>query len=78
MDTEIFYCADCNGNGLNSEVRLNKHGRCEQCDGDNVASLARVAGAVDPLAPASEENSTWKAGSEILGDFVINWRKLSE
>jgi len=60
MDIEIFYCADCNGNGLNSEVRLNTHGRCEQCDGDNVVSLAGVAGQVDPQARVPLEDDSRK------------------
>jgi hypothetical protein len=60
MDTETFYCADCTGNGRNSEVRLNTHGRCEQCDGDNVVSLAGVAGQVKPQALMPQEDDSRK------------------
>jgi len=57
MDPEIFYCADCNANGLNSEVRLNKHGRCERCDGDSVASLGGITSLIEPQPRAQHEGA---------------------
>jgi len=65
MGIEIFYCADCNCNGLNSEVRLNTHGRCERCDGDHVARLAGLASQVEPQARVPHKDDNRKDGTEF-------------
>lgn len=66
MGIEIFYCADCNASGVDSEVQLNKHGRCQQCDGDNVASLARFANHIELQARGSHKDDNQKEGKESL------------
>jgi hypothetical protein len=66
MGIEIFYCADCNASGLNSEVQLNKRGRCELCDGDNVAPLARFANHVEPHTRVPHKDDNRKDGTESL------------